>query len=75
MLVLTRKLGETVLLGEDVEVTVVAVGPDGVRLGFVAPKDLRVMREELEPPVEPVAARPVSELDGVPARFAPGLSA
>ena len=66
MLVLTRKLGETVRLGDDVEVTVVAVGLDGVRLGFVAPKNVRVMREELEPSVAPVAAHPVSALDRRP---------
>ena len=66
MLVLTRKLGETVRLGEDVEVTVVGVGLDGVRLGFVAPKDVRVMREELEPSVAPVAADRVGARDRRP---------
>jgi carbon storage regulator len=66
MLVLTRKLGETVLLGDDVEVTVVAVGPDGVRLGFVAPKDVRVMREELEPAVEPVGSSPGERVRSAP---------
>lgn len=66
MLVLTRKLGETVRLGDDVEVTVVAVGLDGVRLGFVAPQNVRVMREELEPSVEAVAAHAMSEPDRRP---------
>ena len=66
MLVLTRKLGETVLLGDEVEVTVVGMGVDGVRLGFVAPKDVRVMREELGPSVEPVASRAATERDRRP---------
>lgn len=54
MLVLTRKLGETVLLGDEVQVTVVGVSPEGVRLGFVAPREVPVLREELGPPVQPV---------------------
>ncbi len=75
MLVLTRKLGETVLLGDDVEVTVVAVGPDGVRLGFVAPKDVRVMREELEPSGAPLASSPGERARSASAPFAQRLSA
>jgi carbon storage regulator len=47
MLVLSRKLGETVVIGEQIRVTVVAVQGNQVRLGFSAPDDVRIFREEL----------------------------
>ena len=47
MLVLSRKVGERVLIGEQVVVTVVRIGPNSVRLGIAAPKDLIIVREEL----------------------------
>jgi carbon storage regulator len=47
MLVLSRKIGERSLIGDEISVTVVRVGPSGVRLGIVAPSGLTVMREEL----------------------------
>lgn len=47
MLVLSRKVGETVVIGEQIRVTVVAVQGNQVRLGFSAPQDVRIFREEL----------------------------
>lgn len=47
MLVLSRKIGERILIGDEISVTVVRVGPSGVRLGIIAPSGLTVMREEL----------------------------
>ncbi|QDT47032.1 hypothetical protein Pan258_10590 [Symmachiella dynata] len=47
MLVLSRKTGERILLGDDVAITVIRVGPNAVRLGFDAPKHLNIVREEL----------------------------
>ena len=48
MLVLSRKVGERIWVGEDVCVTVVRVTGGGVRIGIEAPKDLPVVREELK---------------------------
>ena len=48
MLVLTRKLGETIQIGDDIAVTVVRVTPTEVRLGIEAPREVLVLREELE---------------------------
>lgn len=48
MLVLSRKPGERVRIGPDVFVTVVRIGPNNVRLGFEAPKELPIVRTELE---------------------------
>lgn len=47
MLVLSRKAGERVLVGDNVIVTVVRIGPNAVRLGIEAPKDSNIVREEL----------------------------
>ena len=47
MLVLSRKLGEVIRVGDDVEVTVVRIGPNAVRLGITAPKGVNIVREEL----------------------------
>ena len=47
MLVLTRKVGERIQIGDRVLVTVLHVQGDKVRLGFVAPSDVTVLREEL----------------------------
>jgi carbon storage regulator len=48
MLVLTRKEGEKVCIGDDVVITVVANGNDRVRLGIEAPRDVVVLRAELQ---------------------------
>ena len=47
MLVLTRKLGEKIRIGDSITVTVVEVDRGKVRIGIEAPKDVRVMRDEL----------------------------
>ena len=49
MLVLTRKLSETILIGEDVRVTVVRLEGGQVRLGIDAPRSIAVLRAELKP--------------------------
>lgn len=47
MLVLTRKPGETVMLGEDIQVKVVSVDGEQVKLGIEAPRTLKIFRKEL----------------------------
>lgn len=47
MLVLARKKGERVIIGDDIIITVVDVSRDKVRLGFDAPKEISVHREEI----------------------------
>jgi len=48
MLVLSRKVGERILIGDKIAVTVVRVGPGIVRLGVEAPHELAIIREELK---------------------------
>ena len=47
MLVLSRRLGERIVIGTDIVLEVVAIGPGQVRLGFTAPPETEIMREEL----------------------------
>ena len=47
MLVLSRKVGERILIGDKIMITVVKVGHGGVRIGVEAPPELAVVREEL----------------------------
>lgn len=47
MLVLTRKQNEGILIGSDILVTVISIDGDKIRLGIDAPKNVRVIREEL----------------------------
>ncbi len=47
MLVLTRKVGEDVTIGEDITVKVVKINRNTVRLGIEAPQDKRILRTEL----------------------------
>ena len=48
MLVLSRKVGERILIGDQIAITVVRLAQGGVRLGIEAPHDLLVVREELK---------------------------
>ena len=47
MLILTRRISESIILGDDVKITVLGVKGNQVRLGIDAPKDLSVHREEI----------------------------
>ena len=47
MLILTRRAGETVMIGSDVTITVLGVKGNQVRIGINAPKDIAVHREEI----------------------------
>jgi carbon storage regulator len=47
VLVLSRKVGERILIGDRITVTIVKIGHGGVRIGIEAPPELAVVREEL----------------------------
>jgi carbon storage regulator len=56
MLVLSRKVGEKILIGSNIEITVVRVCQNTVRIGVEAPRSIQVVREEIKdmPLDEPV---------------------
>jgi carbon storage regulator len=47
VLVLSRKVGERILIGDKIAITVVKIGHGGVRIGVEAPTELAIVREEL----------------------------
>ena len=47
MLILTRKVGESVLIGNDISITILSVHGNQVKLGVEAPKEVSVHREEI----------------------------
>ena len=61
MLVLSRKVGERIWIGEDISVTIVRITGGGVRLGIEAPHELPVVREELKKKLEEM--NPVVDVD------------
>lgn len=57
MLILRRKVGQTVFVGEDIEVTLLKIDLDEIKLGFVAPQEKTILREELLRPQDKILSR------------------
>ncbi|RRJ62301.1 carbon storage regulator [Paenibacillus oralis] len=47
MLVLRRKVGEAVMIGDEIQVQILGIEGDQIKLGFLAPKDVSILRQEL----------------------------
>jgi|BioPla2DNA2_1021312.scaffolds.fasta_scaffold159963_2 carbon storage regulator len=47
MLILTRKLNESIVIGDDIKITVLEIGDGTVRIGLDAPRDVEIFREEV----------------------------
>lgn len=76
MLVLTRRLNQSIRIGDDIEITVIEVRGDQVRLGVSAPRDVAVHRKEVYLQIQQenvAAASPadISGLDGVANAYTP----
>ncbi len=66
MLVLSRKIGEKLVIGDGITVVVNRIAGNRVTLGIEAPTDVRIVRGELRPEVAPASERsPVYAGDGV----------
>jgi carbon storage regulator len=63
MLVLTRKAGESVMIGDDVVVTVLEARGDVIRIGIKAPRDVQVHREEVYQELKDVNREAASPTD------------
>ena len=63
MLILTRRVGETLMIGDDVSVTVLGVKGNQVRIGVNAPKDVTVHREEIFERIKKEDNQPGTEPD------------
>ena len=66
MLVLTRKTNQSIMIGDEIEVSVLAVSRDKIRLGITAPRDVPVYRKEVYLSIKEEAAD--TESDGLQAR-------
>lgn len=65
MLILTRRVGETLMIGDNISVTVLGVKGNQVRLGINAPKDVAVHREEIFERIRHEQAEPIVLEEGV----------
>ena len=58
MLILTRRIGETICVGDDIEVTVLGINGNQVRLGVTAPRSVDVHRQEIYERIHGTSALP-----------------
>ena len=64
MLILSRKVGEKIVIGDGITVVVSRVSGDRVTLGFEAPPEMHILRGELRPFRQPGAAKPAGRTRG-----------
>ena len=63
MLVLTRKTGQSIMIGDGVEVRVLSVAGEKVRLGITAPRDVSIFRNEVYDRIESEASQREEEVE------------
>lgn len=66
MLILTRRVGETIVIGDDVIVTVLGIKGNQVRIGINAPKDVSVHREEIYQRIQQEKGGPIPTTTAAP---------
>lgn len=57
MLVLTRKPGQSILIGDGIEVQILSSAREKVRVGIIAPRDISIFRQEVKERIERAALR------------------
>ena len=78
MLVLTRKTNQSIMIGDEIEVSVLAVSRDKIRLGITAPRDVPVFRKEVYLSIKEEGQEPgsaVGEVDDALDELAAGKKA
>lgn len=75
MLVLTRKSGEQILIGDDIVITVLDSRGDGVRIGIDAPRGVKIQRNEVVRAVEEANVAATADIPGAEERIKALLSA
>ena len=64
MLVLTRKSNQSIMIGDDIEVSVLSIMGEKVRIGIQAPRDIPVFRKEVYLEIQQERGTPVAAADG-----------
>ncbi len=64
MLVLTRKSSQSIMIGDDIEVSVLAIMGEKVRIGIQAPRDIPVFRQEVYLEIQQERSEPVDPAKG-----------
>ena len=72
MLVISRKIGESLIISDDIKITIVACGNDKVSIGIDAPKEVKIIREELLETIEANKAS-IHEIDNVHYKYMANL--
>ncbi len=62
MLVLSRRLGETLIIGDEIKITVLGISGNQVRLGIAAPKEVSVHREEVYRRIQEETGQPAGNM-------------
>ena len=61
MLVLSRKLGEKIYIGDDICITIVDIDRGKIKVGLEAPRDISIYRAEIKPEKQPAAVQQTAE--------------
>ena len=67
MLALTRKKGESIIIGDNIEVVIISVSGDSVKLGIAAPRSIAVNRKEIYEQIQAENKRAASSAEGLSA--------
>lgn len=63
MLVLSRKMGESIIIGDNIEISIVDIQGDNIRIGINAPKSIKIFRKEVYEEIQAENRRASENLD------------